>query len=380
MKILLVGEYSRLHNSLKEGLVALGHDVVLVGDGDTFKNYPVDVDISNSVSKKYIPLILRKGLFKLFKIDIADLETISKFKKALPKLKDFDVVQLINEDALLVQPKHQFKLLNTLFHQNKKSFLLCCGQDYVSISYALKHKLKYSILTPYLNDSNLKKKYHFSLKYTSKRYHKLHQFIKAHIKGVIATDMDYHIPYKEKDNYLGLIPNPINVDKIPYKPIEISNKIKIFHGINTASSIQKGNIYFKEALDIISQKYPKKVEVITSENLPYKDYIKSYDECHILLDQVYAYDQGYNALEAMAKGKVVFSGAEKEWVDHYQIKEDSIAINALPNAQTIAEKLEWLILNPEIITHISQNARSFIEKEHHYKTIAGQYLKTWQKD
>jgi hypothetical protein len=30
-------------------------------------------------------------------------------------------------------------------------------------------------------------------------------------------------------------------------------------------------------------------------------YINSYNKAHILLDQVYAYDQGYNALEAMAK-------------------------------------------------------------------------------
>ena len=37
MKILLVGEYSRLHNSLKEGLEKLGHDVTLVGKQDGFK-------------------------------------------------------------------------------------------------------------------------------------------------------------------------------------------------------------------------------------------------------------------------------------------------------------------------------------------------------
>ena len=38
--------------------------------------------------------------------------------------------------------------------------------------------------------------------------------------------------------------------------------------------------------------------------------IKNYEQAHIILDQVYAFDQGYNALEAMAKGKVVFTGAE----------------------------------------------------------------------
>ena len=37
MRILLVGEFSRLHNSLKAGLVAQGHDVILVNNGDGFK-------------------------------------------------------------------------------------------------------------------------------------------------------------------------------------------------------------------------------------------------------------------------------------------------------------------------------------------------------
>jgi len=45
MKILLLGEYSRLHNSLKEGLVQLGHEVTIVGCGDKFKQFPVDYSI-----------------------------------------------------------------------------------------------------------------------------------------------------------------------------------------------------------------------------------------------------------------------------------------------------------------------------------------------
>ena len=47
MKILLIGEYSRLHNSLKEGLEKNGHNVTLVGSGDGFKNYPVDIKLDS---------------------------------------------------------------------------------------------------------------------------------------------------------------------------------------------------------------------------------------------------------------------------------------------------------------------------------------------
>ena len=45
MKILLIGEYSRLHNSLKEGLEKLGHTVTIIGFNDYFKDYPVDIKL-----------------------------------------------------------------------------------------------------------------------------------------------------------------------------------------------------------------------------------------------------------------------------------------------------------------------------------------------
>ncbi|MCB0388259.1 MAG: glycosyltransferase family 1 protein, partial [Winogradskyella sp.] len=85
-----------------------------------------------------------------------------------------------------------------------------------------------------------------------------------------------------------------------------------------------------------------------------------------------------NALEAMAKGKVVFTGAEQAWLDHYNLEKDTVAINALNKIKKIVEKLEWLIENPKRIEDISKNARVFIEKEHHYISIAKNYLKLWE--
>ena len=89
--------------------------------------------------------------------------------------------------------------------------------------------------------------------------------------------------------------------------------------------------------------------------------------------------QGYNALEAMAKGKVVFTGAEKEWLDYYELKEDSIAINALPDVNYLAKKLSILIDNPEKIESISLNARKFMEEQHGYQNIARIYEDKWLK-
>jgi len=379
MRILLVGEYSRLHNSLKEGLQKHGHEVVLLGTGDGFKNYPSDISIKPPLFSKPFFSSIAKAFDKLFNIQLIDLEYYFKLKKIIPILTGFDVVQLINEQSLKTSPNHEIQLVSQLLKQNKKVFLLSCGIDYLSVKYALDKKLEYSILTPYFEDQSLKKHYRFILKNVTSPYKKLHDFLFNNVKGVIASDFDYHIPLQGNSIYLGLIPNPINTDKIIFKTIEIKDKIVIFHGINRMNYIKKGNRYFEEALNIIKERHKSKVEIIVAENLPYKDYIKAFDDCHILLDQVYAYDQGYNALEAMAKGKIVFTGAEKEWLDYYNLKENSVAINALPDTNDIVSKLEWLINNPDEILKISNNARLFIEKEHHYIHISEQYLKTWSK-
>lgn len=375
MRILLVGEYSRLHNSLKEGLMALGHEVVLMGNKDGFKDYPVDIYINHSFQNKLFHT-LKVGIYKLTGIDLGSLEIAYKVKKKL-KSQHFDVIQLINETSFHIQPKAEKKLIKFLKSKTKKLYLLSCSYDHSSVAFMLGQGFRYSALTPYLNDGSLKKHYQFKLHYMHKEFTLLHQFIYSHCNGVIATDMDYHLPLVGNKKYLGLIPNPVNIDKIDYLPLNLTGKIKIFHGINTHSALTKGNRFFTAALAIIEKKYRDRVEISIATNLPYREYIQRYDACHILLDMVYAYDQGYNALEAMAKGKVVFTGAEQEWLDYFDLKADSVAINALPDVAYLVDKLSELIEQPEKILDISKKARAFIEREHHYIHIAKHYIQTW---
>ncbi len=66
-------------------------------------------------------------------------------------------------------------------------------------------------------------------------------------------------------------------------------------------------------------------------------------------------------------------------MERYNLKEDEVCINALPDVDYLFKKLEDLILNPEKMTSISENARMFIEREHDYISIAKKYLETWVK-
>ncbi len=377
MKILLVGEFSRLHNSLKEGLVVLNHDVQIVGTGDDFKAFPVDYSITPTIiTSSALFKFINKVFYKLFKSDLQLLERGIRFYFLLTKLKNYDLVQLINSDALETYPIASRFLLQKLFNQNKKISLLICGEDTPIVEYLLKKEMKYSILSPLFADEKLRKNYNYSLKYTQPNYRKTFNFITQKSSSIITSDLDYKIPMEKMGYDAHFIPNPINTDKIAFEPLKIEDKIIIFLGINNSSAVKKGTMFFEKALAIIKEKYPTLVEIIITRSIPYKEYIEAYNKAHILLDQVYGYDQGYNALEAMAKGKVVFTGAETEFTAQYHLTE-KVAINALPNVDSLVEELSFLIENPEEIIAIGKRARSFVEKEHHYIDITKEYFKVW---
>lgn len=375
MNILLIGEYSRLHNSLKEGLQKLGHHVIILGFKDGFKDFPVDFPLE----KKWDSGVLKKIkllILKLTSFDISSYFTYLQFRKNSAQFCNFDVVQLINENSFFCDYYYEKKILKYLFKNNKKVFLLSCGDDYLNVKYNFENPEKNSVITPYLEGKIANKNFLNVLKFRTKPFEKLHRFIYKNINGIIASDLDYHLPLMDNPKYLGLIPNPVNIAKIGFTPLSIPHKVSIFMGINNESYYKKGSDYFEKALAIIREKYPEKVAITITRSIPYNQYIKLYDEAHILLDQTFAHDQGYNALEAMAKGKVVFTGAKKEFEKHYNLSE-KVAINALPDVPYLVTQLSFLIENPNEIIAIGKRASAFIEKEHNYIKIANRYLEIW---
>ena len=379
MKIILLGEYSRLHNSLKEGLVALGHEVTIVGCGDKFKQFPVDFTIYSKIcNENKIANFLYKGIRKVTGLDFEKIEKAIRFYLLLPKLKGYHHLQLINSDALETYPILSRFLYKKLFKKVKSRSLLICGDETPIVDYLYKKEFKYSVLTAYFEDNSLEKEFQFPLKYKKNNYRKTFDWLVKNCQNLITSDLDYEIPMQKMGFRTTFIPNPINTDKIAFQNVEIEDKIVIFLGINRLSYIKKGIFYFEKALEIIREKYADKIKIIITENLPYNEYISKYNKAHILLDQVFAYDQGYNALEAMAKGKIVFTGAETEFLNQYHLQEDEVCINAVPDENEIGAKLSFLIEHPEKISKISKNARNFIEKEHDYRVIAKKYLGCWE--
>ncbi len=378
MKILLLGEYNASHFNLKQALIALGHQVLLVGHGDGFKKRSADILFKQRFQRGFW-YYFRRVIHRLTKLDLNSISMSSQFKKHQSKFKDFDIVQLINERPFGCVPKTELELLAYIFKHNKKVFLLSNGTDYVSVKFAMDKKYRYGILTPYFEGKGSYKDFLPALIYLSPGHKILHDFVYDNIRGVCSSDLDYHLPLLGHPKHLGLMPHPIFLENLSFKRLDTSGKIVIFHGINSRNYFKKGNDIFEQALLKLKSTHADRILIKTVKDLPHQEYLEAYNDAHIVLDMVYAYDQGYNALESMAKGKVVFTGAEQEWLDYYQLKEDEVAINALPDPDQIYVKLCELIDNPSLIDKISRSARIFVEKTHDAHLIARRSLKIWQR-
>ena len=229
MKILLVGEYSRLHNSLKEGLIKLNHQVNIVAPYDGFKKYDVDF----LIKKRYNKGLLKKFKNLLFLLTGHDLESIS-IKNQIHKLKsplsNYDIVQFINEAPFGCSAKVEKQIFDAISSWNTRPHLLSCGTDFISVNYANNNKYRYSILTPYKEGKDSAMLSSYGLKFLNPEFKQLHKHIYSVIKGVISSDLDYHIPLINHPKYLGLVANPINTNLLEYNFPTYQNQIVIFHG------------------------------------------------------------------------------------------------------------------------------------------------------
>ena len=93
-------------------------------------------------------------------------------------------------------------------------------------------------------------------------------------------------------------------------------------------------------------RHPSACEIKQTVFTPYDECEHFMDGCDVMLDQLYSYSPGLNALYAMSKGIVVVGGAEEE---HYNLLgKDRLhpIINVYPEENDIYNKLDSLLANP----------------------------------
>jgi glycosyltransferase involved in cell wall biosynthesis len=386
MRILLVGEYSGFHNSLKHGLTALGHEVTIVASGDGFKNYPADVSLRSSAFDSWFMQKVKVGVWKLTGVDLVSWWMWARFLaiseklvlslskgKSVKKLPPHDIVQFINSNPLNCTPKIERRFLKLFLNCAPKAILVACGDDAEYVKYLKNDHTGYSIFDV-LQTTADNYKLSGSLKYLQEGYRENYDFLVQKCAHVIPSNTDYAMALQNQKKATPIIKAPVVIDKFPLTQNSDLSVIQIFMGINRSNYWKKGINYFELALEQIKAKYGDLVKITIAEDLPYAKYIQQYDSCHILLDQVLCYDQGYNALEAMLKGKVVFAGGGPEYFRYHEV--DSVpVIDATPDVDDLVKKLSDLIENPASILELGKQARDYVIAHHDSIQIAEEYLK-----
>ena len=356
MKILLIGEYSNVHNTLAQGLRALGHEVCVISNGDFWKNYPRDIDVARKSGKS------------------GGVQLMLKLWTLLPQMRGYDVVQLINPMFFELKAERLFFFYKYLRKHNRRVFLGAFGMDYYWVNTCITDKpLRYS-------DFNIGEKLRTDKAAIIERAdwigttkERLNKLIADDCDGIITGLYEYDVCYRpvfpEKTRF---IPYPIQEQAV--SRTDVHKPLRVFIGISKQRSAYKGTDIMLKAAEAIHAKYPEQMSLKKAEGLPYAEYQLMMDNSDVILDQLYSYTPSMNSLLAMSKGIVVVGGGEPE---NYKIIHDEELrpiINVQPNYESVYQELVQLVLHSERVPELKRQSIEYVKRHHDYVKVAQQYV------
>lgn len=363
MKILLLGEYSNVHWTLAEGLRSLGHTVCVVSNGDFWKNYKRDISLVRDYTK------------------FGGLSYLLKTYTLLPKLRGYDIVQIINPMFLEIKAERIAPIYRYLKRHNGKIFLGAYGMDAYWVE-ACKRKprtFRYSDFN--IGDKEITNAYTLeqAADWQGTAKERLNDEIAESCNGIIAGMYEYHTAYKEIYGHkLTYIPFPIESYSNAGAIYDGKRKVRIFIGIQKERSIYKGTDIILQVLERITAEFPDECEILKAENVPFEQYSRMVNDCDVLIDQLYGYSPGMNALLAMSKGKIVVGGAEEECYEILGEKTLRPMVNIIPDEEHIYSQLKWIIDNKDKIATMQRESIEFVKKHHLPEKVAQEYIDFWQ--
>ena len=367
--ILLIGDYSSVHSELCSELKKNKYNVLLLSDGDSYKQLPYDIKVPDL--KFYNSGLINKILTFIRFFGFFGLINYLKIKKILLEIPDINVVQLINPVAI-PSLGALGNLLLIRFLRNKCDVISLCalGDDYNWVKACLENKYKYSAMDRLFHSVDEFLSYINPLKYVySPLYRYLNHYVIKKCDLIIPGLTDYELAYASHGKVTELIGLPVSNINFN-QPKETKYPIKIFHAWQSGKESRKGN----EILDKIVKKYiskhgNEKVIYEVVNNLPFNEYLSKYKNSDIIFDQVYSYDRGVTAALGMASGKVVFSGFEDGNFIY--------GINATADEEKLYCDFVTLIKSIDLIDSIKKNAYQYALKNYSSDIVCKKYIKQW---
>lgn len=372
MKILLVGEFSGVHNQLMEQFLKDGHICDLVSDGDGWKGFTNTI----SVPKRKSIRKLGKILYPLLDfIGLAGLGHYWLSRKMFSELSSYDVIQFINPVSIKSFGAIGNLLLFRQLSKLSNNINLCAlGGDFNVEKFYLSGKLKYSPWT----GLNIKSLYFYyqNISFFFPMYVLLHFYVCKKIKRIIPGLYEYKQAYIKNRKCSEIIRLPINCAEYGDVKKEREGKVKIFYSKkpHMGDYYKKGYAYFDEAIKMLEQDNVP-FDLVTANGIPFHEYKKLLLDCDVLLDQTLSYDRGMSGVIGMANGMITFTGNESDVEKFFQVKIP--CVNAIPDSKEIYKKLKDIIINSEDYTSLKKESVKFVREYHSVEKIASDYIKVW---
>ena len=389
MKILLIGEASFLHNTLKKGLLERGHRVLTMSDGNGWHDAQRDINLRRN---------LRWGKF-------GGLWVVWQLLRHLPQLCGNDVVQIHNYQFVPLMYRWNTLLLRFLKLTNRCVVKGCFGDDpqifrrqaqgvpaYSDtfwsgqlqntdqhrdrIAEVVEHGAEASWRkTPAMADALVPCLYEYWLDYNEPPYTaKLHYIpLPIECEGMVRWCDGEMVKCVGNDTPLPSHPNnsqlPTNLTTSP------PHHLTILIGLQPKRDFMKGAMKIAAFVEELARRHPGKVQIKYVEGVPYDEYMHLLAEADVLVDQLYSYTPSMNSLAAMARGTVVIGGGEEEYYEF--IGEDTLRpiINVrpdVPDEENIAA-IERALFTDGTLERMAQESIQFVHKYHDYRHVAEQY-------
>ena len=389
MKILLIGEASFLHNTLKKGLLERGHRVLTMSDGNGWHDAPRDIDLR------------RDGRWG----KLGGLRVVWQLLRHLPQLCGNDVVQIHNYQFVPLMYRWNTLLLRFLKLTNRRVVKGCFGDDpqifrrqaqgvpaysdtYWSgqlqnaelhrdrIAEVVEHGAEASWRkTTHMADALVACLYEYWLDYNEPPYAAKLHYIPLPMEceemvrwcdGEMVKCLGNDTPSPSHPNDSQL---PTNLTTSPPHPLTI------LIGLQPKRDFMKGAMKIAAFVEEVARRHPGKVQIKYVEGVPYDEYMHLLAEADVLVDQLYSYTPSMNSLAAMARGTVVIGGGEEEYYEF--IGEDTLRpiINVrpdVPDEENIAA-IERALFTDGMLERMAQESIQFVHKYHDYRHVAEQY-------
>jgi len=359
LRVLLLGEYSNVHATLAKGLRERGCDVCVVSNGDFWKDYPRDIDVSRPNGP------------------LAGVRLYARIIRLLPKLRGYDVVQLINPMFLELRAERLLPIYKYLRRHNRRMVLGAFGMDYYWVSQCLERRhLKYSDFnigaTLRTDDEALG----FRKDWVGTAKERLNKHIANDADNIVTGLYEYNTCYEplfpDKTTF---IPYPIVLSDTTCTKADANAPLKVFLGVSKNRSKYKGTDVMERAVRRLLNDYPSKIALVRAEGVPFNEYQRLMEGSDIMLDQLYSYTPAMNALLAMSKGIVVVGGGEEA---HYELLGETELrpiINVEPTEDSVYRAIEQIILYPDRLRNLKNQSIEYIRRHHDYLKVADKYLK-----